>query len=84
MPWTPGLGVEGRAVEVRERMPELVAVRLAAHRQVGSGRIRRIETVVNADAVLAVLIGPGGEGGGRLGGVVRAGGMAGRGVDSAP
>ncbi len=61
MPWTLGLDVGGRTVAVRERMPELAAARLAAHREVGSGRITRIETVVNTDAVLAVLVAPGGE-----------------------
>ena len=45
---------------MRERVPDLVVARLPAHREVGTGMVTRVETVVNADATLAVLAGPGG------------------------
>ena len=46
---------------MRERVPHLAVARLPAHREVGTGMVTRVETVVNADATLRVLAGPGGE-----------------------
>ena len=55
------LDVGGRRAEARERVPDLAVERLLTHREVGAGIVTKVETVVNAEATLVVLAGPGGE-----------------------